>query len=269
MRDNSHNRLLDATTMPIAMTRLRAFTLHFIGSVLIFLIFLGLMFFVWYPAPYFTADGGWTVLRILIGVHLALGPLLTLIVFKPGKRGLKFDMACILLMQLGALVYGGALIYQQRPAFVVFTVDRFTTIPAATVDVNQAAPELRQGPQPWLVQADFPEDPKVREDLMFAVITQGAPDIEYHPELYRTYAPDLTELRKRNLDLAQIAASDAHAQSAINAFLAEHGGRLEDYLYLPLKGKNRDLVMALSAQDGQPVGWIMINPWPQDYPQKP
>jgi hypothetical protein len=44
---------------------------------------------------------------------------------------------------------------------------------------------------------------------------------------------------------------------------------LEDYLYLPFKGKNRDLVMALSAQDGQPVGWIMINPWLQDYPQKP
>jgi hypothetical protein len=250
------------------MTRLRAFTLHFIGSVLIFLIFLGLMFFVWYPAPYFTVDGGWTVLRILIGVDLVLGPLLTLIVFKPGKRGLKFDMSCIILMQIGALIYGGTLIYQQRPAFIIFAVDRFTTIPAARIDLSQAAPKLRQGPQPWLAQADFPEDPKVRDELMFAVLS-GAPDIEYHPELYHTYSPDLAQLRSRSLDLAKITASDAKAQPAINAFLTQHGGRLEDYFYLPLRGRNQDIVMALSAKDGMPVGWITVNPWLEDYRKAP
>ena len=41
------------------MTRFRAFTIHLIASVSIFLIFLGIMFFVWYPAPYFEIDGGW------------------------------------------------------------------------------------------------------------------------------------------------------------------------------------------------------------------
>jgi hypothetical protein len=36
-----------------------------------------------------------------------------------------------------------------------------------------------------------------------------------------------------------------------------------------LRGRNKDIVMALSATDGMPVGWININPWLQDYPQKP
>ena len=71
------------------------------------------------------------------GAHLALGPLLTLIAFKSGKPSLKFDLSCIVLLQLGALLYGGTLFHQQRPAFVVFGVDRFTTIPAAEVEFDQ------------------------------------------------------------------------------------------------------------------------------------
>ncbi len=58
------------------MTRSSAFAIHLTASVTIFLIFLGLLFFVWYPAPYFAIDGARTVLRILAGAHLALGPLL-------------------------------------------------------------------------------------------------------------------------------------------------------------------------------------------------
>lgn len=144
------------------MTRLRAFAIHLTTSVTIFLIFLGIMFFVWYPAPYFVIDGGWKVLRILAGANLVLGPLLTLIVFKPGKPSLKFDLSCIVLLQLGALLYGGTVIYQQRPAFVVFGVDRFTSIPAAEMEFDQLKyPELQRvvGIGPLLAQTRPPDDP--------------------------------------------------------------------------------------------------------------
>ena len=40
------------------MTRFRAFAIHLTASATIFLVFLGIMFFVWYPAPYFEIDGG-------------------------------------------------------------------------------------------------------------------------------------------------------------------------------------------------------------------
>lgn len=62
--------------------------------------------------------------------------LLTLIVFKSGKPSLKFDLSCIVLMQLAALIYGGTIIYQQRPEFVVFGTDRFTTVTAADVEFD-------------------------------------------------------------------------------------------------------------------------------------
>lgn len=67
--------------------------------------------------------------------------------------------------------------------------------------------------------------------------------------------------------LAQARLPDA--QQVIETFAKQQGERLEDYFYLPLRGGNQDIVMALSAKDGMPVGWISISPWPQDYPQKP
>jgi hypothetical protein len=53
------------------------------------------------------------------GAHLALGPLLTLLLFKSGQPSLKFDLSGIVLLQLGTLLYGGTLIDQHRPAFGV------------------------------------------------------------------------------------------------------------------------------------------------------
>jgi hypothetical protein len=46
--------------------------------------------------------------------------------------------------------------------------------------------------------------------------------------------------------------------------LAPHSGRLEDDFYLSLRGRNQDIVMALSAKDGIPVGWISISLWGEE-----
>ncbi len=253
------------------MTKLRAFVIHLAASVTIFLIFLVIMFFIWYPAPYFEVDGGWKVLRILAGVDVVLGPLLTLIVFKPGKPSLKFDMSCIVLVQLGALIYGGMIIYQQRPAFVVFGIDRFTSIPAAEVDFEQLRyPELKRvaGIGPMLAEAKPPKDLKLRQDLLFGVVMRGQKDLEFRAELYEPYRPDLQQLRSRSIDLTKIAAINADAKSAIDAFVTSQSERLEDYLYLPLRGRNKDIVMVLSPKDGMPVGSIPISPWLEDYHKK-
>lgn len=250
------------------MTKLRAFAIHLTASAIVVLAFLGVMLFVWYPTPYFETDGGWTVLRILAGVDVVLGPLLTLIVFKPGKPGLKFDMSCIVLAQLGALIYGGTIIYQQRPAFVVFGVDRFTSVSASEVEFDKLKyPELQRvaGIGPLLAQSRPPDDPKLRQELLLGVVLEGKKDLEFRAELYEPYRPDLAQLRARSIDLSKIAALDAGAKQAIDGFIASKGGRLGDNLYLPLKGKNKDIVMVLSPTDGMPMGFISISPWIEDY----
>lgn len=225
----------------------------------------------WYPAPYFEINGGWQVWGLLANVNLVLGPLLTLIVFKSGKPGLKFDLSCIVLAQLTALIYGGTIVYQQRPSFVVFGVDRFTTVPAADVDFDQLRySELKRvtGIGPILAEAKLPKDSKLRQELLFGIVLEGQKDLEFRAELYEPYRPELQQLRSRSIDLSKIAALSADAKQAIDTFIASQGGRLEDYLYLPLKGKNQDIIMVLSPEDGKPVASIPFSPWLEDYPVK-
>ena len=74
--------------------------------------FLAVIFFLWYPPPYFEIAGAEGVVQILIGVDLILGPLLTLLLYRPGKPGVIFDLSFIALIQLSALIYGVTIIYQ-------------------------------------------------------------------------------------------------------------------------------------------------------------
>ncbi len=249
------------------MTKGRAFAIHLIASILVMLAFLAIMWLVWYPAPYFAINGGWGVLGILAGVDVVLGPILTLIVFKPGKPSLKFDMSVIVALQLAALAYGGSLIYQQRPAFTVFAVDRFTAVAAADVDFDQLRdPALKRimGIGPILAEALPPEDSNRRNELMFEVVMGGAKDLEYRAELYHPYRPDLAKLTKRSIDIQAIAANNAETKRALERFLERTGAQADAYLYLPLRGNNKDVVMVLSRQDGMPAGWLDIDPWSEE-----
>ena len=88
------------------VTRKQAFLMHLAVSACIFVILSYLILFHWFPEFYFYLDGGDRAIATIFFVDVILGPGLTLLVFKPGKKGLKFDMAIILLMHLSALVWG-------------------------------------------------------------------------------------------------------------------------------------------------------------------
>ena len=91
-----------------ALNRWQASALHLALSAAIAVLVVTLMLLVWYPQQYFTAMGGDTLILILIGVDVVVGPLITLIIFDPKKKGLRFDLAVIAALQLAALAYGAA-----------------------------------------------------------------------------------------------------------------------------------------------------------------
>ncbi|MFM1892645.1 MAG: hypothetical protein RLZ44_1722, partial [Pseudomonadota bacterium] len=82
------------------MTRLQAFAIHLSLSLLLVGAVAGLLRWVWYPGPLFALEGGWQGLGLVALLLLVLGPLLTLILFKPGKAGLGFDLWLIALLQV-------------------------------------------------------------------------------------------------------------------------------------------------------------------------
>ncbi|MGF1527998.1 MAG: hypothetical protein ACFCBW_14575 [Candidatus Competibacterales bacterium] len=227
---------------------------------------LGAFFLVWYPAPYFQANAAWNALQVVILVHVVVGPLLMLLIYKPGKPGLEFDVVVIVSIQLVAFGYGASVLYRERPSYVVFAVDRFAVVTASQVAPG-AAPAITQGPWtgPTLVFTRLPTDPQERRDFLWATLVGESPDLHLLPERYRVYggqnaAEQRLGILAQSLDVGRLTTSTAHAR-ALEGFLATHGGDPKDYGFLPLEGSNRDMIMAISRRDLAPVAALDVDPW--------
>jgi hypothetical protein len=257
-----------AGTSWLAISRARAFWTHLAVSSTIVGTACAVIFFVWYPYPYFHAAGAWNVLRVLIGVDLVLGPLLTLIVFKPGKRWLKIDLSIIALVQIAALLYGLTVIYRERPYFMVFAVDRFFLIAAPDVDAAQLA-EARSAGRiddkplrgPLFIVADRPTDAAGLNRLVDETVFGGQPDIERRPEYWRRFADEGAQVVGRSRPLAALRAARPDAAIEIAALAAKLGRSEDQIRFLPLVAKSRDVSLIVDAATGAPIDVVDTDPW--------
>ncbi|MBX3692115.1 TfpX/TfpZ family type IV pilin accessory protein [Dokdonella sp.] len=246
------------------MSRWKAAGIHLAISVLIGLAVLTLVFGVWYPSPYFQAAGGQELTLTLIGIDLVLGPLLTLVVFKAGKPGLRFDLGVIVVVQAAALLYGLHVIASARPAFIVAAVDRFVVVAAneiAPADLAEAR-DPRFASLPWtgprLVAARLPSDPKERSDLLFAGF--AGRDVQNQPRYFVDYAEEADHLRARAKPIAALRDRQADAAAAIDAWLKEHAKPESELAWLPVDARKASLTMLLDARTGAVLGVIAIDP---------
>lgn len=111
-----------------AKNRYQAFAIHLAISSIIVATVLSLILFIWFPYE-FIKVGGLQGLKILIGVDIVLGPLLTLIVYKPGKKHLALDLTIIAIIQLSCLGAGLYQIYQERPVLQLLDDNGLHIIP--------------------------------------------------------------------------------------------------------------------------------------------
>lgn len=160
--------------------RLRAFLTHLSGSALAALGLTAAFMFFLFPMPYFLADGGWQGLRIVVPVDIVIGPLLTFIVFRPGKSRPKlvFDMTVIILLQLSAFSWGLWNIYSVRPDSVMFVDGAFITLSA---DMAKNYPEAygklaKNAPgKPFYAVVDLPDGRDERQKLRIEALRTQAP----------------------------------------------------------------------------------------------
>jgi hypothetical protein len=142
------------------MNRWGAFAVHLTASVVVFLGLLGLIVTIWYPGILFGIDGGWSGLKLVMGVDVILGPLLTLIIYRAGKPGLKFDLICIVTLQVACMAAGLWIVYQSRPIALVFAYDTFYSLAANEFQAYGQDPEVIAtfpGPSPKLIYTELPD----------------------------------------------------------------------------------------------------------------
>lgn len=240
--------------------RLQAFVLHLAISALIALAVIGLVFFIWYPAPLASATGVTRIFLLLLAIDVILGPSLTLLVYKPGKKTLVFDLAVIACLQLAALSYGLYTVAEGRPAWLVFSVDRFELVRVNDIDerkLDEAPADYRQpswlGPQ-W-VAASNPADSDERNDLILESVFGGA-DLAQRPNLYQPLSAQKDAIAQRVLALSKL--SEFNTAEHVNAVLAQHP-RAD--AWLPLRASNQDMVVLMHKASAEVVAIVDLRPW--------
>lgn len=170
--------------------RVRAFIIHLLISLAIACISMSMVFLVWYPAPLPKALGVTQVFLMMVAIDVVLGPLLTLLVAKPNKKTLKFDLAVIGLVQLLALVYGLYHIFIARPTYIAFDLMRFEIVQANAIpveDKQKATPPYNQSHffRPKWVAVTAPKDIAETNNRTFIEVQTGVAS-SMRPSLYET-----------------------------------------------------------------------------------
>lgn len=244
-----------------AFSRWQAAGTHLLICVAIAAAVITVMLGVWYPAPLFEAAGGTGLLYILVGVDVILGPLLTLIVFKSGKRGMKFDLAVIGLVQLAALVYGAHIVFLARPAFIVFVKDRFELATPVDLEAAELAaaryPEFRASPWggPMLAAADLPTDPDEHKKLIDLALSGF--DLQNFPRYWVPYAERTKEVLAKADTIARLRVTDPVTAKAVDEYLAASGTKEETVRSLLLRTRFAWVAVLVDAKTAQPVKMVL------------
>jgi hypothetical protein len=249
------------------MTRAKLFQIRFAATLGVLLLAFLMLRYLWFPGAYFALSGVPKLVLILIGVNIVVGPVLSTLVFKPGKRELKFDLAVLACVEIAILAWGLSVIHDRRPVFAVFAVDRFEAVTRAELDpkaLSDSKFAVSRGIYPQYVYAELPTDVDVMNRLIDETVFHGLRDIERRPDFWKPYAQGVEVLKSVAMPVSELLAAENGSARALQRWLQRKDLSANDYLYLPIEGSSADGIVILDADVGYPVGVLAIDPWPDD-----
>jgi hypothetical protein len=122
--------IMKSDTRKLFKEKIRAASIHLGISFIVFLGIFFVIFFEWYPGPFFTAEGGWDGIKLMAAVDLVLGPSLTFIIYNytKARKETVFDLSLVVAVQISALIWGGLQVYSERPVALVMWEGTFYTV---------------------------------------------------------------------------------------------------------------------------------------------
>ena len=240
--------------------RLKFFLNHLSISIIIALLVMGLVFFVWYPLPLAKAVGVIPIFLMMIVINVIIAPLLSLIVYKEGKKTLKADLSIIVILQILALGYGVYSIEGGRPVWVAYNVDRFELVrknEVITDHIEQALPQFQDTPwfKPQYVAVKFATDVNQRNDDMFSEVFGGI-SIAQKPERYVNINQAKSQLQQRAKSLKELNHYNDVQQ--VNYILSKHP---QANAFVPLKANAVDMTVLINKDKGEVVKIVDLRPW--------
>ena len=239
--------------------RLKFFFSHLTISACIALLIVGLVFFIWYQTPLAQAVGVTHLFFMMLAIDVVVGPVLGFIVYKEGKKTLKFDLSVIISIQIIALCYGVYSIEKGRPAWITYNVDRFELVRKNEIIEDHISLAKKQyqhvsllGPQ--FVAVEFAKDMKTRNDDMF-VEALGGISISQKPERYVPLEQVKIQIQKRMQGLSILY--QYNVKEDVEKVIKKYP---QAQSWVPLKASAVDMVVLLD-KDAQVVKIVDLRPW--------
>ena len=246
------------------ITRKQAFLTHLLISLAIFFVLSYLIIFQWYPSYYFHIDGGYRGLATIFFVDVVLGPGLTLLVFKPGKPGLKFDMSAIVILQIIALSWGIKSVYTERSILTVFYDGKFSCMKYSEAsDFNLERLQLKDKAPPLLAVLPRPSTHKEYQDMMLEAFRQRSAEIYVFSEkLLPMDIVGTTQVMNYYLDVPN---SFTGSEDEIEKYRKIWSDYLENnpeagkrYLYYPMSCRYQKVLAVFDPEDSSIIDFVPV-----------
>jgi hypothetical protein len=240
--------------------RIKAFGLHVTASTCLFLLALGTLYFGWYRWPGWYLTGATSIVLMMAGIDVVLGPLLTFVIANPNKprRELARDIAIIATVQLAAMGYGLTTLWQGRPLYYTFSTRFLEMVQASDLSPEQIALGRKLNPDfapywyslPRWVYAPFPNDPKVVEQIVQSTIG-GGDDVIQMPRYFRPWQEGVVELRKELRPVAKMTELAQRDKQIAGERMRELGVTADEPVALPMMGRTKPLVGVVDPVTGR------------------
>ncbi len=245
-------------------SKVRAFSFHFGCSFAIAGLAALLVFGLWYSYPFGEISGGRELFLLIVGVDVALGPLITLAVFNPSKsrREKILDFSLIGLLQMGALVYGLWAVALARPVHVVFEYDRLRVVHAVDIPaelLDRAPADLKSLPLTGPTYLALrPMRANEQQDMMTAAF--GGLWLSARPELWQPYAAASLAILQAGKPVSELIQRFPSQQQAILNAVSGTGRPVEGLVYLPVVArKDAFWTAVLDRQEAKVLAYLPID----------
>jgi hypothetical protein len=245
----------------------RVAAVHLVLSLGVALLAAWLVFGWWYPAPFDQLSGGRSLFTLLVSVDVVLGPLMTLVVFNRAKSRwhLVGDFSVIAFLQLAALGYGIWTVFEARPVYLAFEIDRIRVVHAVDVadELLSSTPlDFKTLPLwgPSLVAVrPFVSATEKTEATMAAL---GGVELGFRPDFWMRYEDARADVLRAAKPVSELIARKPAMRAALIQAL-ESAGQSDDavLLYLPLHGRSEFWTVLLDPANARPVAYLPLDPY--------
>ncbi len=236
--------------------KIKAFIFHLTITSVVLGVLAFITFVIWYPAPLTHTVNIINIFLLMMGISFILGPCLTALVYKKGKKTLKSDLWIISMIQCISMLFAFYYIEIGKPAWLVQINDRVVVVtPFMALDEKNTSItndfQQHNWGKPKFVSVEFSKDVELRNKQINDNVNNKG--IVFQPSVYHNFNP--TQASKYAKPISGLYKYNS--KDKVDAVISD-----ADTQWLGLRGVDNanDLVVLLN-NNGEVEKVVNLRPW--------